>query len=220
MSSAVYAGVFGSDVSAINPAEFLVIDVTAFPNLVPIYGSVIITFNGGTTKILINKESDTDYYALDPRCPHNGCQVDTYSIASNTNTCPCHGSRFDIAGHVVNGPARTDLQTYATQLEGDSTLKIEVPGLVLRMNSIALQSTSGATRRMRLTFPTMAGSQYYVRYTEDLNTPFQIINFSTTAGGVANQTIVNGTGATKSVYVDSSTGTGFFVLELLVFQLA
>lgn len=218
MSSAVYAGVFGGTASAAIPAEFLVIDVNAFPDLVPIYGSAIISHDGGITKILINKESETDYYALDPRCPHMGCQVARFSIATNTNTCPCHGSQFDISGRLLSGPARTNLLTYATQLEGTSTLKIEVPGLVLRMDSIGLESTSGATRRMRLTFPTITGSQYYVRYTEDLKKPFQIVNFSNTSAGLANKTIVTGTGATKSIYVDSSGNTGFFVLELIVSQ--
>ena len=218
MSSAIYAAFFQSNASAINPAELLVIDVNAFPNLAPINGSVYISFNGGNTKILINKESNTQFYALDPRCPHLGCPVGLYSVATNMSACPCHGSQFGLAGQLLQGPAATGLQSYATQFEGASTLKIEVPGLVLRVDSITLESTSGANRRMRLTFPTMAGSTYYVRHTADLSTPFQIINFSKTAGGSANQTIVTGTGSTKSVYVDSTGNTAFFVLELIVSQ--
>ena len=120
----------------------------------------------------------------------------------------------------MNGPAPINLQPYATRFDGDSTLNIEVPGLVLKMNGITLASTSGTVRRMKLTFPTMAGSKYHVRQTADLSAPFQIMSFSNTAGGTANQTILTGNGAIKSVWVDSSGSAGFFVLELLVFQLA
>lgn len=220
MSSAVYAGVSGGCVAALNPAELLTIDVATFQEFDLPYGSIIITFNGGATKILINRESPTDFYALDPRCTHAGCQVNPYSIANNAIVCPCHGSQYDIAGQVVHGPAQNNLQTYATRFEGNSTLKIEVPGLVLRMDNIALQSSSAAGLRMRLTFPTMAGSQYHVRHTADLSAPFEITSFALTAAGIANQTTFTGTGAPASVFVDSAGGAGFFVLELLVFQLA
>lgn len=221
MSSAVYAAASGvQDARALNPAEFLRINVTAFPDLELPSSSIIITFDGGTTEILINRESATDFYALNPRCTHMGCRVNPYSIVTNTIFCPCHSSQYDIAGHVVNGPALLNLQPYVTRFEGDSTLIIEVPGLVLRMDSIALESSSTAGMRMRLTFPTMAGSQYHIRHSPDLDLPFEITAFATTAAGPADQTILTGNGAPKSVFVDAAGSAGFFVLELLVFQSA
>ena len=219
MSSAVYAAASGARLAALNPAEFLRIDVTAFPDLDLPSSSIFITFDGGATVILINRESDTDFYALNPRCTHAGCRVNPYSIATNTIFCPCHSSQYDIAGHVVNGPAQANLQPYASRFEA-STLIIEVPGLVLRMDKIALESTSAAGMRMRLTFPTMAGSQYHIRHSPDLALPFEIAAFATTAAGPANQSTLTGTGAPKSVFVDATGSAGFFVLELLVFQSA
>jgi len=41
-------------------------------------------------------------------CPHLGAIV-TWNAEESTWDCPAHGSRFDCAGRVVNGPANTDL---------------------------------------------------------------------------------------------------------------
>jgi len=43
-------------------------------------------------------------------CPHLGCIVQWNAIEKSFD-CPCHGSRFSCEGKLLNGPARTDLQS-------------------------------------------------------------------------------------------------------------
>jgi nucleotide-binding universal stress UspA family protein/nitrite reductase/ring-hydroxylating ferredoxin subunit len=47
-------------------------------------------------------------HASSPRCTHMGCTVD-WNEAERTWDCPCHGSRYDLDGHVIHGPATKDL---------------------------------------------------------------------------------------------------------------
>lgn len=47
-------------------------------------------------------------HAVSATCTHLGCRV-AFNTAERTWDCPCHGSRFDADGHVLQGPAVRDL---------------------------------------------------------------------------------------------------------------
>lgn len=51
------------------------------------------------------------FAAVSAVCTHLGCTV--RHVAGEGFVCPCHGSRFDPAGRVVDGPARRPLAWYA-----------------------------------------------------------------------------------------------------------
>ena len=53
--------------------------------------------------------------ALDGRCTHLGCRVSIDRDGRHL-VCPCHGSRFDLAGHPVHGPAQAPLRPLRTSI--------------------------------------------------------------------------------------------------------
>ena len=66
--------------------------------------------------ILLYRSSETSVLAYSRVCTHNGCTIGAFQ--SGTSTCPCHGSKFNTSGSVVNGPATTALKQYNATLQG------------------------------------------------------------------------------------------------------
>jgi len=54
-----------------------------------------------TERIALLREGET-VFALSLVCTHLGC---TINVAADGLSCPCHGSRFDRRGRVLQGPA-------------------------------------------------------------------------------------------------------------------
>ena len=60
---------------------------------------------------LLARTSDTAFSAIEAVCTHEGCTVSGADGA--VYVCPCHGSRYDRSGHVIEGPAKASLRQYA-----------------------------------------------------------------------------------------------------------
>jgi thiosulfate dehydrogenase [quinone] large subunit len=64
--------------------------------------------------ILIVRESGAQYHALSLLCTHEGCPVNPTPVKGILR-CPCHGSQFDLDGHVRQGPAEFPLGRYNSE---------------------------------------------------------------------------------------------------------
>ena len=62
----------------------------------------------GLSKVAIYRDADGVIHSMSAVCRHLGCIVN-WNAAEKTWDCPCHGSRYDALGTVVNGPANSDL---------------------------------------------------------------------------------------------------------------
>jgi glycine/D-amino acid oxidase-like deaminating enzyme/nitrite reductase/ring-hydroxylating ferredoxin subunit len=62
----------------------------------------------GLTKIAAYRDEDGVLHERQAICTHAGCIV-SWNSTEKSWDCPCHGSRFDRYGRVVNGPANRNL---------------------------------------------------------------------------------------------------------------
>ena len=59
-------------------------------------------------KLGVYRASNGELFAVTPQCPHLGCQLE-WNPDEHSWDCPCHGSRFDVHGRLLDGPAVRDL---------------------------------------------------------------------------------------------------------------
>jgi glycine/D-amino acid oxidase-like deaminating enzyme/nitrite reductase/ring-hydroxylating ferredoxin subunit len=62
----------------------------------------IVEYNG--RKVGVYKDENGDYFCINPVCTHLKCSV-SFNEAEKSWDCQCHGSRFDIKGNILEGPA-------------------------------------------------------------------------------------------------------------------
>lgn len=84
----------------IMPAE-----VKSEDDIAPDTGAVL---NEGLAKVAAYREPDGTLHRLSAVCVHLGCIV-RWNATQRTWDCPCHGSRYDRFGVVINGPANANL---------------------------------------------------------------------------------------------------------------
>lgn len=65
-------------------------------------------------KVVIVRIGETDFKAYSAVCTHKGGPI-KYDEKARQLFCPLHGSRFDMTGAVVKGPATKPLATYETE---------------------------------------------------------------------------------------------------------
>jgi glycine/D-amino acid oxidase-like deaminating enzyme/nitrite reductase/ring-hydroxylating ferredoxin subunit len=80
-------------------------DIDSVEALKPGEGAIM---RSGLHKMAVYRDKQGTVCKLSAVCPHLKCVV-AWNSAETTWDCPCHGSRFDPHGKVLNGPANSDL---------------------------------------------------------------------------------------------------------------
>lgn len=78
----------------------------------------------GAETIAAYRDDQGGVHAVSPVCTHLGCHV-IWNTAERTWDCPCHGSRFDVDGVVIHGPAVRGLA--AKSIAGEPNLAERKP---------------------------------------------------------------------------------------------
>ena len=91
----------GKAVKGLTKRFFHIPDETS-ARLAPGHGAVVETESG---KAGVYKTGDQKIYKVDIVCPHLGCEL-VWNPDEKTWDCPCHGSRFDYKGNLIEGPAQ------------------------------------------------------------------------------------------------------------------
>ena len=63
----------------------------------------------GLGQAAVYRDDEGELHAVSARCTHLGCIVEWNAVEKSWD-CPCHGSRFDVDGAVVAGPAKSPLE--------------------------------------------------------------------------------------------------------------
>jgi Rieske Fe-S protein len=72
---------------------------------------------------LLSRTSASVFTAIEAVCTHEGCTIT--GADGDIYVCPCHGSRYNRNGQVVNGPATSSLRKYAAAF-ADGIVTIDV----------------------------------------------------------------------------------------------
>jgi glycine/D-amino acid oxidase-like deaminating enzyme/nitrite reductase/ring-hydroxylating ferredoxin subunit len=89
-------------------------EVESFDEILPGSGAIL---RRGFKKIAAYRNRNNNMQLHSAVCPHLGCIV-AWNDTEKTWDCPCHGSRYDTNGKVVNGPAVHGLEPI--DVKGDS----------------------------------------------------------------------------------------------------
>lgn len=99
------------------------------PELQQVGGAYRLEIEDLDKDILIARTDTDTYIAVDIKCTHKGCQV-AYKQEMEKPAyfeCPCHGSKFDLTGKALFGPAKKPLGTYDTKVvEGELIILVPV----------------------------------------------------------------------------------------------
>lgn len=86
---------------------------------VPVGGAKLVTDPKTGQQVTVLQPSAGKFTCLSAVCTHTGCTVAWTGTLFN---CPCHGSKFDAGGRVLQGPAARPLPAIPVRVEGGSVV--------------------------------------------------------------------------------------------------
>jgi Rieske Fe-S protein len=104
---------------------FVELDTKDYPDLVTPGGMVALEPSGQKKPVLVMRIENDRFRVLSLECTHLGCTL-RWDDTTQGLACACHGSRFDDAGRVLEGPAKRSLDEYPSQLSG-TRLQFKLP---------------------------------------------------------------------------------------------
>lgn len=75
-------------------------------------------------KVFIVRAKEGYFYAVSAVCTHLGC-IANWKSEEGIIACPCHGSKFDREGRVLEGPAPRALTRFAMMLDEQGQLVVD-----------------------------------------------------------------------------------------------
>lgn len=101
----------------------VVLRVPRYPDLARDDGSVTLRVPGHPPLLVVHP-SGGDFAVLDATCTHVGCPL---GFKEGDVVCPCHASRFDTRGQVLQRPATVPLKAYSASYDSATeTLTIDL----------------------------------------------------------------------------------------------
>ena len=94
------------------------------PKLKRVGGQTALKLKGRS--VLLMRTGEKTVAATSSICSHAKCPL-FYNHRTTRVECDCHGSKFTLAGKVLNGPAAKDIERYPASLSGDRII-IELGG--------------------------------------------------------------------------------------------
>jgi Rieske Fe-S protein len=88
-----------------------------YPELQAAGGVLPVRPDGAGKPIMIVRGEGNNFTAHSLKCTHLGCTVG-WNEAARSFDCPCHGSRFNLDGTVLKGPAKRPLTAFAVSSDG------------------------------------------------------------------------------------------------------
>jgi len=87
------------------------------PQLRSVGGSDVIVPPESPCPLALERQDEHTLTAISAVCTHAGCTI-ALDDATKSWLCPCHGSRYDLQGKVIDGPAERPLAKYTVLFDG------------------------------------------------------------------------------------------------------